>query len=476
MSAYETVIGLEVHVQLASRTKIFCSCPAGWGGDPNTRVCPVCLGLPGVLPVFNEKVLELAVAAALSLGCAVAGFSTFDRKNYYYPDLPKNFQISQFDRPIATGGGLEIAAGEVVKRIGITRAHLEEDAGKLTHCAEQGYSGVDYNRTGVPLLEIVSDPELRSPQEACDYLKALKAVLRYAGVSECDMEKGSFRCDANISIRPAGEATLGVKVEIKNMNSFRSVERALAYEAQRQRKAVGRGERIVQETRLFDAESQQTFSMRSKEEAHDYRYFPEPDLVPLVLEREWVESIRRGLPESPSVRRARFQKDYGLSEYDAGVLTAEKSLSEYYEAAARGRPNHKAVANWIMAELLGKLHAAGLEIDASPVSAVRLAALVGLIEDGAISGKMAKEVFAEMFSTGRDPAEIVKERGMAQISDAGELEAIVDRAIFAHPGPVAEFKAGKGKALAFLVGQVMKATAGKANPQIVNQILRRKLV
>ncbi len=475
MSDWETVIGLEVHVQLASRTKIFCSCPVGWGGEPNTRVCPVCLGLPGVLPVFNGKVLELAIAAALSLGCSVGGVSTFARKNYYYPDLPKNFQISQFDRPIGRSGQLEFSTGEGVKKAGITRAHLEEDAGKLVHFADQGFSGVDYNRTGVPLLEIVSEPDLRSPQEAYDYLKALKSVLRYAGVSECDMEKGSFRCDANVSIRPAGDPKLGVKVEIKNLNSFRGVERALSYEVERQRKALEQGERIVQETRLYDAESQQTFSMRTKEEAHDYRYFPEPDLVPLVLDQVRVEAIRRSLPESPAARLARFRKDYGLSEYDAGVLTAEKGLGDYYEAAVRDQPNHKAVANWIMAELLGKLNAAGLEIDASPVSAARLAGLVRLIDAGTISGKMAKEVFAEMFAEGRDPAEIVREKGMAQISDAGALETIVDRAIAAHPGPVAEFKAGKGKALGFLVGQVLKETEGKGNPRLINELLRKKL-
>ncbi|MCX6349829.1 MAG: Asp-tRNA(Asn)/Glu-tRNA(Gln) amidotransferase subunit GatB, partial [Candidatus Aureabacteria bacterium] len=338
-----------------------------------------------------------------------------------------------------------------------------------------GFSGVDYNRTGVPLLEIVSKPDLRSPQEANDYLKALRALLRYAGVSECDMEKGSFRCDANVSIRPAGERKLGVKVEVKNMNSFRSVERALSYEAERQRKAAAEGERIVQETRLYDAEAEQTFSMRSKEEAHDYRYFPEPDLVPLVIERDWVETIGRALPELPAARRERFRREYGLKDYDAGVLTDEKSLGDYFETAVRVHPNRKAVANWIMAELLGKLHEAGLKVDSSPVSAVHLASLVKLIDGGTISGKMAKDVFNEMFSAGRDPVQIVREKGMSQISDESELEKIADQALAAHPGPVADFRGGKEKALAFLVGQVMKATAGKANPQIVNQVLRRKL-
>ena len=509
MSDWETVIGLEVHVQLASETKIFCSCPVGWGGEPNTRVCPVCLGLPGVLPVFNEKVLELAIAAALSLGCSVGGVSAFARKNYYYPDLPKNFQISQFDRPIGRSGQLEFPTGEGVKKAGITRAHLEEDAGKLVHFAEQGFSGVDYNRTGVPLLEIVSEPDLRSPQEAYDYLKALKAVLRYAGVSECDMEKGSFRCDANVSIRPAGDPKLGVKVEIKNLNSFRGVERALAYEAERQRKALERGERIVQETRLYDAGSQQTFSMRTKEEAHDYRYFPEPDLVPLVLEKERVEAIRRSLPESPAALKKRFmghEDGYGIDGYDAGVLTSEPEMAKYYEktcALYKGR-NYKMICNWITVELRALLNEENIPIEYSPVIPEQIAMLVEMIENNTISGKIGKVLLKSVFDLAKDFVKerlkegeelrqeiqeairrnimkqedlstLVKKKGFEQISNSSEIEAIVDRAIAAHPGPVAEFKAGKGKALGFLVGQVLKETEGKGNPRLINELLRKKL-
>ncbi len=471
---YETVIGLEVHVQLKTATKIFCSCPAGSGGEPNTRVCPVCLGLPGTLPVLNRKVIELAVRAGLALNCTVSGFSKFDRKNYFYPDLPKAYQISQYDRPLNSSGWLEIPAGEGKRRIGITRAHLEEDAGKLVHF-EEGWSGVDYNRAGIPLLEIVSEPDLRAPREAGEYLKALRAVMRYLGVSDCDMEKGSFRCDANISLRPSGAPELGVKAEIKNLNSFKAVERALEYEETRQRELLERGETVLQETRLYNADLQRTSSMRSKEEAHDYRYFSDPDLAPVVWEKERLEELRRSLPELPLARLSRFREEYGLPLHDAGVLTAERPLADYFEAAASSAGNPKTLSNWVMGELLGKLNEAGLTIGESPIPPGGLARLVSLIEEGKISGKIAKRVFAEMFRSGGDPEKIVEERGLLQISDRGELEAVVERVIRENPGPVGDFRSGKKAALGFLVGRVMKATGGQANPKLVNRLLHSRL-
>ncbi len=471
---YETVIGLEAHVQLKTATKIFCSCPADSGGEPNTRVCPVCLGLPGTLPVLNRRVVELAVRAGLALNCTVSGFSKFDRKNYFYPDLPKAYQISQYDRPLNSSGWLEVLVDGTKKRIGITRAHLEEDAGKLVHF-EDGWSGVDYNRAGIPLLEIVSEPELRSPRQAGEYLKELRSVMRYLGVSDCDMEKGSFRCDANISQRLSGDPELGVKAEIKNLNSFKAVERALEYEEIRQRELLGRGETVLQETRLFNSELQRTSSMRSKEEAHDYRYFPDPDLVPVVFEKERLEETRRSLPELPLARLLRFREEYGLPLHDAGVLTAELPLADYFEDAVVAAANPKTLSNWVMGELLGKLNEAGLTINESPIHSGRLARLVALIEEGKISGKIAKRVFAEMFESGGDPDKIVEERGLLQISDRGELEAIVERVIRENPGPAGDFRGGKNAALGFLVGQVMKATGGQANPKLVNQLLHSRL-
>ncbi len=466
----ETVIGLEVHVQLKTATKIFCSCPAAAGGEPNTRVCPVCLGLPGSLPVFNRRALDLAVRAGLALNCTVSTFSKFDRKNYFYPDLPKAYQISQYDRPLNAAGWLEIITEGGKKRIRVTRAHLEEDAGKLVHC-EEGWSGVDYNRTGIPLLEIVSEPELRTPLEAGEYLRTMRAVMRYIEVSDCDMEKGSFRCDANISLKPAGSAELGVKVEIKNLNSFKAVERALEYEELRQRKLLENGEPVLQETRLYNSDLERTLSMRSKEEAHDYRYFPDPDLVPVVVARERVEEIRSQLPELPLVRRERFRQQYGLPDYASGVLTSERGLADYFEAAAAG-VDARTLSNWVMVELLGKLNEAGLVIEESPIPARSLAGLVTLIEAGKISGKIAKRVFAEMFSSGADPEAIVEREGLAQISDRNELRKVVKEVLTANPGPVADYRGGKKAALGFLVGQVMKATRGQANPGLVNQLLR----
>ncbi len=480
---YQTVIGLEVHVQLKSATKIFCSCPVGWGGEPNTRVCPVCLGLPGTLPVLNRHVLELAARAAVALGSSISSFSKFDRKNYYYPDLPKNFQISQFDRPLALNGSVDIRVDGKKKTVGITRAHLEEDAGKLVHFEEGGFSGVDYNRTGVPLLEIVSDPDLRSPEEAYEYLKTLRALMRWIGISDCDMEKGSFRCDANISLRSAGTEGLGVKTEVKNMNSFRGVERALSYEVERQARILGEGGTIVQETRLYNDDSQKTYSMRSKEEAHDYRYFPEPDLPPVVLEEEWIKEIRNSLPELPESRAARFRRDYGLPEYDTSVLTAEKDISDFFEKAVRTHPNYKVVSNWISVELLGLLNKDNISIENSPVKPEGIAGLVEIIDEGQISNKIGKKLLKIMYD--RSEAQvmlnkdailaIIENEGLKQISDSGQLEEIVDRVIEENPEPVADFRSGTTKAIGFLVGQVMKATRGKANPKMVNQILQKKL-
>ncbi len=503
---YETVIGLEVHVHLKTASKVFCGCPVEWGGEPNTRVCPVCLGLPGTLPVLNEKAIELSVKAGLALSCTVSSFSKFDRKNYYYPDLPKNFQISQYDKPLSSDGFIDIRFDGKKKRVGVTRAHLEEDAGKLVHAEKAGWSGVDYNRTGIPLLEIVSEPDLRSPQEAYEYLKEIRKVLRYAEISDCDMEKGSFRCDANVSLRPPGAKKLGVKVEIKNMNSFRAVERALSYEMERQAKLLAKGEEIVQETRLYNADTQKTVSMRTKEEAHDYRYFPEPDLAPVVLAKEKVAEIRATLPELPAARADRFQKQYGLPEFDAGVLTAEKDLADYYEKVLKyyKGSNYKAVSNWITVELLALLNEDNIPIEYSPVVHEQMARIVEKLDSGEISGKMGKVLLKaaydlckysvkERLSKAEEAREeiqeairkraaqeasieaIIKKEGLVQISDEGEIEGIVDRVIAAHPGPVEDFKGGKKQALGFLVGQVMKETQGKANPALVNQILASKL-
>ena len=478
MAEYETIIGLEVHVELKTKTKIFCSCSTEFGAAPNTHVCPVCLGLPGVLPVLNKKVLEYAIRAALALNCRIAEYSKFDRKNYYYPDLPKNYQISQYDLPIAEHGYLDIEVDGVTKRIGITRLHMEEDAGKLVHqgtITTSPYSLVDYNRTGVPLIEIVSEPDMRSPEEARAYLDKLKAIIAYTGVSDCRMEEGSLRCDANVSVRPRGAKELGTKTEIKNMNSFRALQRALAYEVERQIAVLEEGGRIVQETRTWDEARGETRSMRSKEEAHDYRYFPEPDLVPLVIDRQWVEEIRASLPELPDQRRQRYIRLYDLPAYDAAVLTASREMAEYFEACVAMYPNAKAVSNWMMGDLSRLLNAAGLEITQCRVRPEQLTGLLKLIDRGTISGKIAKTVFEEMFESGKDAEQVVREKGLEQISDSGAIAAVVDEVLAQNPKVVADFRAGKDKALGFLVGQVMKATRGKANPELVNSLLREKL-
>lgn len=476
---YEAVIGLEVHTELRTATKIFCSCKTSFGAEPNTNVCPVCLGLPGVLPVLNKKVLEFAVRTGLALNCEISRFSKFDRKNYYYPDLPKNFQTSQYDLPICEHGHLDIEVDGKKSTIRITRAHMEEDAGKLVHhgtsITDSDYSLVDYNRTGTPLLEIVSEPDIRSAKEAVAYMEKLRAILQYCGVSDCKMEEGSLRCDANISVRPVGQKELGTKTEIKNINSFRGVERAIEYEAMRQAQLLEDGGTVVQETRTWDEKEGVTKSMRKKEEANDYRYFPEPDLVPFTVSDEYIEEIRRTLPELPDARKARYMESYGLDAYNADYLTNDKDRADYFEAMVAAGADPKEAANWLMGDFAKLLSRDGLEMKAAPVKAEDMAGLLALITKGTISGKIAKQVFSEMWTSGKTPEVIVKEKGLVQISDTGALEELADRIIAANPQSVADFKAGKKKAVGFLMGQIMKETKGKANPQIVNGILTKKL-
>lgn len=476
---YEVVIGLEVHTELKTKTKIFCSCPTEFGGEENTHVCPVCLGLPGVLPVLNKRVLEFAIRTGLALDCKIAGFSKFDRKNYFYPDLPKAYQISQYDLPICYHGCLEIEIGKAAKKIGITRVHMEEDAGKLVHDGAtintSAYSLGDYNRAGVPLLEIVSEPDLRSPEEARIYLEKLKAILEYIDVSDVKMEQGSLRCDANISLRPQGVKTLGTKAEIKNMNSFKALQKALEYEIERQRKILEKGGRIIQETRTWDDAQGVTASMRSKEEAHDYRYFPDPDLVPLVVDPQWVKKIKASLPELPDTKRKRLVSEMALPDYDARIITGSKALADFFDRVVAGYNEPKTVSNWMMGELLRLLNAKNIEIDKCQVTPENLAALLQIQADGTISGTMAKAVFEEMFNTGQDPALIVREKGLVQISDESMLAGVIDKVIAANPQSVADYKAGKEKTLGALVGQVMKETKGQANPRIVNKLLKEKL-
>lgn len=476
---YEAVIGLEVHTELRTATKIFCSCRTSFGAEPNTNVCPVCLGLPGVLPVLNKKVLEFAVRTGLALNCEISRYSKFDRKNYYYPDLPKNFQTSQYDLPICEHGHLDVEVDGKKTTIRITRAHMEEDAGKLVHhgtsITDSDYSLVDYNRTGTPLLEIVSEPDMRSAKEAVAYMEKLRAILQYCGVSDCKMEEGSLRCDANVSVRPVGQKELGTKTEIKNINSFRGVERAIEYEAMRQAELLEEGGTVVQETRTWDEKEGVTKSMRKKEEANDYRYFPEPDLVPFTVSEEYIEEIRKTLPELPDARKERYMESYGLTSYDADYLTNDKARADYFESMVAAGADPKEAANWLMGDFAKKLSQSGLEMAAAPVTAAALADLLGLIGKGTISGKIAKQVFSDMWETGKDAETIVKEKGLVQISDTGALEELADRIIAANPQSVADFKAGKKKAVGFLMGQIMKETKGKANPQVVNGILTKKL-
>ncbi len=476
---YETVIGLEVHAQLLTRSKMFCGCPTAFGGAPNSQTCPICQGMPGVLPVINRRAIEFAIRTALALHCTVNAGCRFARKHYYYPDMPKNFQISQYEEPLAVEGWLEVTTDGAPHRIGIQRLHMEEDVGKLVHegtLETARASLVDFNRSGVPLMEIVSKPDVRSPEEAAAYLRAVRAILIYLGVCDGNMEEGSLRCDANISLRRRGAAEYGVKVEIKNMNSFKNVQRALEFEAKRQAKALAAGERIVQETRLWEADKGYTLSMRSKEYAHDYRYFPEPDLVPLKVEQRWVDQLRTTLPELPAARQQRFVSQYGLPAYDADLLTQGRALADYYETAAREYPKPKIVSNWVLSELLRELPGDDEQaIARCPIPPKNLARLLALIDDGTISGKIAKDVFEKMYRSGEEAEAIVKREGLVQVADAGALAAVVDQVLAANAAAVEDWKKGKKQSLGFLVGQVMKATQGKANPAIVNQLLLEKL-
>jgi aspartyl-tRNA(Asn)/glutamyl-tRNA(Gln) amidotransferase subunit B len=478
IARYETVIGLEVHCQLATGTKIFCGCPIEFGSAPNTNVCPVCLGMPGALPVLSRHAVELAIQASLALNCQVRGTSIFARKNYFYPDLPKGYQISQYDRPLAEHGWLDVVADETPKRIGITRVHMEDDAGKSTHDGfrdSDEYTYVDLNRTGAPLIEIVSEPDMRSSEEAFQYLTEMKQILQYVGVSACDMEKGQLRCDANVSVRPRGQEELGTKAELKNLNSFRFVKQAIDYEVARQVALIESGEKIRQETRLYNVDLGETFAMRSKEQAHDYRYFPEPDLLPLKISDEWLAGVRSAMPELPTAKRKRFIEEFGLSEYDAQVLTQTRAMAEFYEQVAGASGNPKLAAGWTSVELMSLLKTDGKEIDQSPVSAASLAELVGLIAKGELTGKIAKEVLPKMYQTGDSAQTIVEREGLKAISDTGALEKIADEVIANNPKQVEQYRGGKTSVLAFFVGQVMKATRGQADPPTASEILKRKL-
>jgi aspartyl-tRNA(Asn)/glutamyl-tRNA(Gln) amidotransferase subunit B len=478
MAEFESVIGLEVHVQVKTESKLFCACRTAFGASPNSQICPICSGYPGVLPVVNKKAVESLVRTALAVDCKVNLESIFARKQYFYPDLPKNYQISQYEKPLAERGTLKISPE---RTINITRIHMEEDAGKLVHeigSRTLDHSLVDLNRTGIPLMEIVSEPEIRTAEEAHDYLTALKIILQYVGVSDCDMEKGSMRCDANISIRPKGETKLGTKVEVKNMNSFRGVKDAIEHEIARQIEATGSGVRIVQETRLWNPDTCTTASMRSKEEAHDYRYFPEPDLLPILLSAEEVEAIRKTVPELPAKRKERFTNALGLSEYDAGVLTASRDLADYYEktlSSLQGAGAPKVVSNWVTTDLLGRLNAENKTIADSPIPPGHLSELAELLMNETISGKIAKTVFEEMWATGASPKKIVQDKGMTQVLDTQQIEAWAEEAIRANPKAAAEFREGKERALGALVGAVMKLSKGQANPQLANKILAQKL-
>ncbi|MEC4677627.1 MAG: Asp-tRNA(Asn)/Glu-tRNA(Gln) amidotransferase subunit GatB [Nitrospirota bacterium] len=474
---YETVIGLEVHAQALTKTKIFCGCSTQFGAPPNSHVCPICLGLPGVLPVLNRDVVELGIRAGIATHCKIAPYSRFARKNYFYPDLPKGYQVSMFELPLTERGFVEIftPSEKDGKKIGLTRIHMEEDAGKNIHDGIEEGSLVDLNRAGVPLLEIVSEPEISSGEEAVAYLKALRAILIYAGVSDADMEKGNFRCDANISIRPVGSSKLGTRSEIKNMNSFRFVQKAIAYEILRQEEILEEGGRVIQETRLWNEKKGMTFPMRSKEQAHDYRYFPEPDLVPINIDEAWITRVKNALPELPDAKRKRFIETYELPDYDATILVSSQALADFFEEAVSVYPKAKIVSNWVMGDLLRELNQENKGIAEAPIKAKQLAAMLQLIEDGTISGKIAKIVFEEMVKTGKDAAQIIEEKGLTQVSDEGALGEIVDTVIAANPKEVEAYRGGKKKLMGFFIGQMMRQTGGKANPGKVNVLLKEKL-
>ena len=475
MTEYTTVIGLEVHAELKTKTKAFCSCSTEFGGAPNTHVCPVCLGMPGALPVINKQMVEFALRFALAVNCEIQRYSKFDRKNYYYPDLAKAYQISQFYQPIALNGHLDVNVDGETKRIGITRIHMEEDAGKLVHSgasiSTSDFSAVDYNRAGVPLIEIVSEPDMRSAAEARAYMEKLRAYLQYTGVCDGKMQEGSMRCDANISIMPVGSKEFGTRAEIKNLNSFKALERAIEYEVERQKEILEDGGHVVQETRTWDDAQGMTFSMRSKEEAHDYRYFPEPDLAPIIIEKEWVEKAKSELPELPDARKARLMNEKGLDDYSAELIVADKKMAEYFDAAAAETDDAKGVANWILGDVSAYLNINSCGIGDFPVSPAHLGQMVALIKKGVLSSKLAKKVFVEMLKKDEAPADLVKKLGLEQVSDEGAIQAMVDEAIAANPQSVADYKAGKDKAIGFLVGQVMKKSRGKANPGMVNKLI-----
>ncbi|MGM0419715.1 MAG: Asp-tRNA(Asn)/Glu-tRNA(Gln) amidotransferase subunit GatB [Bacillota bacterium] len=475
---YETIIGLEVHLQLNTNSKLFCGCSTRYGAEPNANTCPVCIGLPGTLPVINEKAVEYALLACRATGCEINQYNKFDRKNYYYPDLPKGYQISQYDLPIGYGGAITIEVDNKRKEIGLTRIHLEEDAGKLIHkgsVSESDNSLVDYNRGGIPLIEIVSEPDLRTPEEAREYLNSLKQIMLYLGISDCNMEEGSLRCDANVSLRPEGQQEFGVKVEVKNMNSFRAVENALSFELERQKKLLDDLEEVVMETRSWDEDKGRTVSMRGKEEAEDYRYFPEPDLMPLEISDSWIKNVDQSLPELPLAKKDRFREEYELPEYDAGVLTGDFELAKLFEEAVAADADPKEVSNWLMGEFLKLIKEENLSPGETQITGEKLASLLGLIEDGTISSKIAKDVFTEMFSTGKDPKKIVADQGLTQISDEDKLLEIINNILDENLEVVDDVKNGKDRAIGFLVGQVMKETKGQANPQLANELIRQEI-